>query len=381
MAFDWGAFAGGIGSGIEQGQRIRAQQQTLADAARQRAARADYARTLLNPIDPQQAPMQQAPMPGATPMPGPAPSPTAPTGPPPPVSAPAPAAPAAPAAPPAQQSTVAPPPTIVSGGQTDPDYAGAFKAGQKMIQDVARQIKAANPGKVWKDPAELLDAIEANIKTVESVNPIEKIAAQAQLAASKAQYDTFRAGIAAQEEDRKRAADAEKAAKDERTAQDREARMAQQLQIAKQSSDTRLKIASMQEYTRMAVEKMIQGGADQRAANLLQYRYAAQQAGLDEKTATENLRAELQARSQDTSWMRSEETAEIGAGQKPQNKAPKIGSGPTPKMRGAKVGGATGSGKPVPASTMAQWKQVPPQNKAAAKQHLADQGFDVSGLE
>jgi hypothetical protein len=42
--------------------------------------------------------------------------------------------------------------------------------------------------------------------------------------------------------------------------------------------------------------------------------------------------------------------------------------------------GSGGKAKPIPASTMAQWAKVPAANKAAAKKHLQDQGYDTSGL-
>lgn len=404
---DWGAFAGSVGSGMEQGQRIMQQRQAMIDAARQRAARADVGRALM--ADAQGNPVA-VPMPGATPIPmnpagaapggapapapmpggggpvpipgggGPAPAPM-PGGP--PGATPTPASVTAPpmlqarppaAAAPAQQGPATPPaqqgPATGGGdasGGAGVDYSQAFAASKNLLKSVAKSIQQGNPGKKWKDPAEFLDAVEAQIKTMDSANPMEKIAAQAQIAGSRAQYEYTQNAIRQQEEDRKKAADEQKAKQFNE-------KLDQAWKIAKNNTDARLKIAAAQNATRLAAEKMIQDGENGRADNLLQYRYAAQQAGIDEKTAIENLRAELQGRGQDIGWLKSEETADINATQKPQTKAT---TGKAPAMTGAKVDKPL---KPLPKSTLAQWKQVPASNKAAAKQHLSDQGFDVSGL-
>lgn len=270
-------------------------------------------------------------------------------------------------------SGTADPSPATPGATGGVDMQKAFADSQKTLQSVARSIYMANPKKVWKDPAELLDAVDEQIKTMNGLDPMQRIAAQAQIAGSRAQYEYTQNAIRQQEEDRKRSADQEKS-------RQFDARLDQQWKIASQSTDARLKIAAGNNAARITAEKMREAGADARADMLNQYRYDALQAGIDSKTAIANLNAQLKEYGIDTGFMRGLDTAEINVGQKPtsgfkpkdapQIKAPKVGTG---------AGGKTG--KPIPDSTMAQWKQVPPANKAAAKKHLADQGFDVSGLE
>lgn len=372
---DWGAFAGGIGQGLEQGQRIRAQRQAMADAARQRAARADVGQTLLTGAQqPEGGAPQPIPMPGATPLPGPgsgaAPAAPGMTAPPllqaHPQPAPGPAMQpgqgmqaqpqmqGAPAPSAALSGTANPSPPTPGSGQ-GPDMQKAMADSQKTLQSIARSIYAANPKKVWKDPGELLDAVEAQVKAMNGLDPMQRIAAQAQIAGSRAQYEYTQNAIRQQEEDRKRAAD-------ETKARQFDERLGQQWRIAQNATDTRLKVAAGANAARITAERMREADADKRADMLNQYRYDALQAGLDSKTAIANLNAALKQEGIDTGFAKGIDVAEIGIGktpsqtpkakEAPQIKAPKVGIKPP--------GGEAGGKAPVKVSSPAEAKKLAP---------------------
>lgn len=403
---DWGAFAGGVGGGLEQGQRIRAQMLAQQDALRARAARGDVARALMNGgQDPTGGPPGQGavpvPMPGATPMPmgmgGPAaPAPMGGGQPPMPGAAPAPT-PAAPAAGPPNTSVAVPPmlraPGPAGGPQPNPgpqapggpgaapqggpqggveaEIGKAFQASKGVLKSAAQAVQAGNPGKTWKDPVEFLDAVDAYIKELNSVSPMEKIAAQAQIAGSRAQHDYFMEQIGRDKADESRR-------QHDLQHEDRQARMKQAVDVAKSSNDIKMKLEAMREAARVTVEGMIQGGENSRAGAMLQFRYAAQQAGLDEKTAIAELQAEAKAQGVNLGAEAGIEKAEIGVGKTPSKPITPVTA---PKMKGAKIAQPGGGGpKPLSDNLKAQWAKIPPQNKAAAKKHLQDEGYDVSGL-
>lgn len=263
-----------------------------------------------------------------------------------------------------------------SGGSGD-----VFADAKKTLQSVARGIAQANPGRKWK-PAELLDAVNMSIKTMSGLNPMERIAAQAQIAGSKAQLEYWQRETQAQDEQRKERADAARVEKDKQASIDRNAKIAADLKRATMSSDSREKIARLQAATRLQAAEISQSGQNDRQDKLLDFRQQALDAGLDEKEWAASMQAELKAQGLSDAFINKTFSAQSASGQTPAAPArPMVGGKlPAPPIRNRPPKGGTG-GKPIPQSTMAQWAQVPPQNKAAAKQHLADQGFDVSGLK
>jgi hypothetical protein len=82
------------------------------------------------------------------------------------------------------------------------------------------------------------------------------------------------------------------------------------------------------------------------------------------------------------------EAAKIGAGSREtvadKNVAGRQGvadTGAQARVKAARIGMNKAEGTPLPSSTKDQWKQVPAANRAAAKKHLEDQGYDTSGLK
>lgn len=205
MGFDLGSFAGGIGQGMQQGADIRRRMmeraQQLRDLKAQANAQDYFAKGPISgvpgvggpppqppapaqgggggtagpapPMAPPQAPggmpgPQRPPMPPAGPMAAPQGMPSA--------AAPAPkppGPPAAPGAPPAPQQG--------AGGVVQPQLP---QDTQRKFQDLMQQIAAQNPGKKW-GKTELLDTAMAVVKDADSMNPMEKILTQAQIAYMK----------------------------------------------------------------------------------------------------------------------------------------------------------------------------------------------------
>lgn len=412
MAFPLGSFAGGVSQGLEQGQQMRARQMALQDEMRQRAAQeaaSNWLQSLAQQPDGQQGPAptavppqptpavpqgpqagvpQQVPMPGAQPMPGPqqAPQPAMatpmpgapPAGPQPAPPRPMPGAPQG--GPPGPAGMPSGPPVSGTAGGASGD---PFSDAKKTLQSVARGIAQANPGRKWK-PGELLDAVNTAVKTMDGLNPMEKIAAQAQIAGSKAQLEYWQRETQAQDEQRKERADEQRKTRDEQASTDRNAKIAADLKRAQMTTDSREKVARLQAATRLQASEIAQSGQNDRLGKTLDFRQQALDAGLDEKEWQAALTAELKAQGLSDAFATKLFSAQSASGQTPAAPArPKVGGAvPPPPARGGqrRPAPAGAGGKPIPAETMSQWAQIPPQNKAAAKQHLAEQGYDVSGL-
>jgi hypothetical protein len=253
---------------------------------------------------------------------------------------------------------------------------------KKTLQSVARGIAQANPGRKWK-AGELLDAVNMAVKTMDGLNPMERIAAQAQIAGSKAQMEYWHRETQAEDEQRRERADADRARDRDRTHDDRQAKIEADMKRAKLTSDSRERIAHLQSATRLQAASIVQSGADERQDKTLEFRRQALDAGLDEKEWAESVKAELKAQGLSDAYVGRLFSAQSASGQTPTPPArPKVGGdvpAPPARNRGA-AAPDKGGAKPVPASTLAQWAKVPAANKAAAKKHLADQGYDVSGL-
>lgn len=418
--FSLGSFAGGIGQGVEQGQQIRARQTALEEQRRQQAAQAAAANWLQSlaqqpdaggagpgptAVPPQPTPAvppgsqgpppqggppqggmpQQVPMPGAQPMqPPPMAQGAPPAGPPMGGGAPAPQGgpPMSGGAPPMQRPQAGPPPGPQVSGTAAPT-GDVFADSKKTLQSVARGIAQANPGRKWK-PGELLDAVNDAVKAMDGINPMEKIAAQAQIAGSKAQLEYWQRETQAQDEQRKERADSERVDKDKQASADRQTKIDADMKRAKMTTDSREKVARLQSATRLQAAEIAQSGANERSDKLLEYRQQALDAGIEEKEWATGIQAGLKEQGLADSFTSKLFSAKAGAGQADNPPArPKVGGDlpAAPARGGQKNPAAAGGGaKPIPAATMAQWGKVPAQNKAAAKKHLAEQGYDVSGL-
>jgi hypothetical protein len=165
------------------------------------------------------------------------------------------------------------------------DMVGLEAQSKRALQDVARQIRDANPGKKWK-PDEFLATVEAYISESEKLNPIEKIYAQAQLAGANATYKYWNASL--QAEMKERGQDIQR---------DRVAAYRENTQMAwrraKLSADTALQRQAMSDATRITAEQMAQAGANDRADILDAYHRDALDAGIDKGNADRQLRLEL----------------------------------------------------------------------------------------
>lgn len=394
MPFALGSFAGGVAQGLSQGQQFAANRQKLEDLARQRAAQEAVSNWLQQSgnADPDASATNQSmptavPLPGAQPVPGMgAPSPQPMAGPPgampaappqgqPPMPAPGGPAPGGPVPPPGglaptpQPSPQMPPQGGPAPGGGMPLSGAAQPTGnpwddsKKTLQSVARSIAQANPGRKWK-PGELLDAVNDVVSSMNGLNPEARIAAQAQIAGSKAQYEYWKAAMDDQRKGRGQ----------DLSHEDRQARINESWDAVKLATGSREKIAAAADATRLQAASITQAGENARAGQLLDFKEQALAAGLDEKTWQTQMAAALKEQGMDDAFITKLFSTQGSAGQLPKT-PPARTKVPLP---GRGAGG--GKAKPIPASTMAQWKQVPPANKAAAKKHLADQGYDVSGL-
>lgn len=312
-------------------------------------------------------------MPGAQPM---QPPPMA-------QGAPPPGSPMGGGAPPMQRPQAGPPPGPQVSGTAAGPTGDVFADSKKTLQSVARGIAQANPGRKWK-PGELLDAVNDAVKAMDGINPMEKIAAQAQIAGSKAQLEYWQRETQAQDEQRKERADTERAAKDQQASTDRQAKIDADLKRARMTTDSREKVARLQSATRLQAAEIAQSGANERSDKALDFKQQALDAGLDEKEWQAAMTASLKEQGLSDAFVSKLFSAQAGAGQagSPPTR-PKVGGDlpAAPARGGQKKPAAVGEGaKPIPAATMAQWAQVPAQNKAAAKKHLVEQGYDVSGL-
>lgn len=352
--FNFGAFAGGVGSGIEQGQNIRERYKKLSDENVARRAQQDVdnwlqgggqgpSPSLNTPGASPGAPGMTAPpanlgglqpvaMPGAQPMPQPggAPPPGGPPGPPPPApgmqpqpgspaplgASPPPVAPPIPGsaggggAPPPQPGGGAPSPNPQAGDGAPPDPSAAPSLQQQTqeaktaLQAVARQIAQANPGRHWQ-PGELLDAVDNVIGQMDKLNPQAKILAQAQIAGARAQHDYYLqamkneqsgANVAARDATSTANTDTRVAATErgqDLSHEDRQAGIKAGLQRTAMTVSSAERRTAMQDATRLQAEAIIQAGANGRTQEVVDQRQAALEAGLNEKDWQTEITAQL----------------------------------------------------------------------------------------
>jgi hypothetical protein len=197
-----------------------------------------------------------------------------------------------------------------AGGMTGDIWADS----KRTLQSVARGIAQANPGRKWR-PGEMLDAVNDAIKTMNGIAPMEKIAAQAQLAGAKAQTDYFNAETRRIDEERKAAADAERERKDKTAHEDRVTKMDADLKRASMTNDVRLKVAHLQAATRLQAADIAQAGANQRAEMVDEYRNRALDANIDEKEWQTQMTAALKEQGMDDAFINKVFSAQASAGQ------------------------------------------------------------------
>lgn len=199
MAFSLGSFAGGVSSGLDQGQEMRRKQMEMEATRRMQAARGDAGNYLTQGGGQPQPPQggggqpQMLPQPGATPMPSaqaappkpPAPAPMGPAGQTPPAPQPGPPKPPMPQPP----GPGAGPPAPQGGGPAQPPTQpqDLNQQGLNLIQTIAQGIAAAQPkGYRWK-PGELMDALDTVLGAMKNIDPTTKLAAQNALALQRLQ--------------------------------------------------------------------------------------------------------------------------------------------------------------------------------------------------
>lgn len=325
--FNVGAFAGGVGSGIEQGQKIRESYE--ARVAQQLAKKADqnYSTWLEQSSKAPNAPVAPVPSAGGQP-PAPAPG-QAPQGPMPPQGAlPALGGPSPqgavdprfggppqnvpmPGAQPMQQGPAAAMPPMPPPGATPPPGPGQspgpgaqpkpgntpqddpLQQSKFAIQSIAKEIAGAFPGKKW-DKGELLATVDSVLHHTQSLDPITKQIAQLQL-----QY--YKQNLTSS--DKERGQDLTHGAAEDRVGAtergqdmqhgDRQAALKTSLQrvaMAQSGADRR---ASLGAATKLQAEDIIQAGSNGRTQAVLDARQVAQEAGLDEKEWQTSVAAQL----------------------------------------------------------------------------------------
>ncbi len=259
--------------------------------------------------------------------------------------------------PPAPQATPVSPP---GGGGPAPaiGMSDTTTDPQAILKSVALDIYRADPTRKWQR-SELLDAVNDRIEQMKGVDPSARIAAQAQIAGSKealaywerqSANDTSRANtqdrVAAQERGQ------DMAAKSKADAMD--AAMAR----VKAAGDIRLKTQAMQDATRIQAEQLIQGGADARAANMIDFRNKALEAGMNEKEWQAQLSAQLKEQGMSDAFVgklftAQSANAEIGKGPAAPARPKVTGAGPPPKI-------GSGGAAPVKVKTPEEANKLKP---------------------
>jgi len=250
--------------------------------------------------------------------------------------------PQAAAPPPAPAPLPAGPPQGGPGGAAPPGPAGPAVSGpaagstgdvwvdsKKTLQSAARWVAQANPGRKWK-PGELLDAVNEVIETMNGLNPMEKIAAQAQIAGAKAQHDWYTA-------ETQRLSEQERETKDKTAHSDRLTALDAAAKRVKMQSDTKLKAVAAQDLMRMQVAELAQAGQDERQGKLLDFRQQALDAGLDEKTWQTLVQAGLKEQGMSDAFagrVFSAQARSAGQATAPPTRQ-RVGAAPPPPKRGA----------------------------------------------
>jgi hypothetical protein len=240
------------------------------------------------------------------------------------------------------------------------------------LQSVVQQMKQSGQK---PDPLAAMKAADVILEK-QALDPDLKALIQANAGMTKAQMQFMLGSRRADQGDEKIT---ETAKKDEEAHGDRQAALKTSLQrvaMAQSGADRRAQLGAA---TKLQAENIIQAGSNGRTQAVIDARQAAQDAGLNEKEWQTQLEAQLKEEGMDSNFV-SKLFAASPTGKAPS--APVRKPLPSAPRRGG--GGSSGGGggaKPLPAATLAQWKQVPPANRAAAKQHLQSQGYDVSGLQ
>lgn len=375
MAFNLGAFAGGIGAGIEQGQDIRKRYDE--EVQRQLAKKADaaienYLTGKPTPqgggpgggipaqpatgqvppsagpstVGPQAGPVQ-VPMPGARPIQTPQPMPAAPV-----AQAPV----ARMQGPPAQTGSSAAPapqgpgamgvqgPGVQQGGmQPQQPSQGSASQGPQQLQDpvqqakvalrsIAQEIHQANPGRQWK-PGELLAAVDGVLSRMDKLDSTAKQIAQLQLGYYKTQlgHEDKEAALGEKHEEAGQRSEDTRRGQDIRadTAREQIKAALQRVQVAQSGADRRNALTNA---TRMQAEQLSQAGQDQRQALSIQFKKDALDAGISEREWAEGIRAAQKEQGMEDTFDRSVYAANP-TGKPPVRKQPK--PLPAPPGRGA----------------------------------------------